>query len=73
MALQPIGFNQLVVKMLGDPAFRTALMKNPTKALRSIKVKATRQQIAALEAVDWAQLERVFQAFQRGVHPNTFT
>ncbi|HET9513943.1 MAG TPA: Os1348 family NHLP clan protein [Gemmatimonadales bacterium] len=73
MAQTYIGFNQLVVKMLGDATFRAAVMKNPAAALRSIRVKATARQIAALKAVDWASLERVFQSFQKGVHPNTFT
>lgn len=73
MAQSYIGFNQLVVKMLGDAKFRAAVMKNPAAALKSIKVKATPAQIASLKAVDWKSLEKVFQSFQQGVHPNTFT
>jgi len=73
MAQSFIGFNQLVVKMLGDARFRAAVMKNPAAALKSIKVKATKQQVAALQGVNWTSLERVFQSFQKGVHPNTFT
>lgn len=73
MAQSFIGFNQLVVKMLGDSRFRAAVIKNPAAALKSIKVKATAAQIAALKGVDWTGLERVFQSFQKGVHPNTFT
>ena len=73
MAQSYIGFNQLVVKMLGDANFRAAVMKNPDAALKSIKVKATKQQIAALKGVDWTALEKVFTAFQKGVHANTFT
>jgi hypothetical protein len=73
MAQTYIGFNQLVVKMLGDANFRAAVMKNPAAALKSIKVTATKAQIAALKGVDWNGLEKVFQSFQKGVHPNTFT
>ena len=73
MAQTFIGFNQLVVKMLGDAKFRAAVISNPAAALKSIRVKATKQQIAALKGVNWAGLEKVFQSFQRGVHPNTFT
>jgi hypothetical protein len=73
MAQSYIGFNQLVVKMLGDSSFRAAVIKNPEAALKSIKVSATKQQIAALKGVDWKALEKVFAAFQKGVHPNTFT
>lgn len=73
MAQSFMGFNQLVVKMLGDAKFRAAVMKNPAAALKSIKVKATNQQVAALKGVNWTSLEKVFQSFQKGVHPNTFT
>lgn len=69
----PVSFNHLVIKMLGDVKFRAALMKNPEKALRSIKAKPTRQQVAALKGVDWASLEKVFNAFKSGVHPDTFS
>ena len=69
----PLDFNHLVIRMLGDVKFRNALVKNPEKALRGIKVKPTALQIAALEAVDWTSLERVFNAFKQGTHPDTFS
>lgn len=70
---KPFTIHQLVLKMLGDVKFRTAVMKNPEKALKSIKAKPTKQQIAALKAVDWKSMERVYTSFQQGVHPDTFT
>lgn len=65
--------HQLVIKTLGDVKFRTAIIANPEKALRSIGVKPTKAQIAALKSVDWPNLERVYQSFQAGIHPDTFT
>ncbi len=69
----PLDFNHLVIRMLGDAKFRLALIKNPEKALRAIKAKPTKQQIAALKAVDWTSLEKVFNAFKAGMHPDTFS
>jgi hypothetical protein len=69
----PFDFNHLVIRMLGDAKFRAAVIKNPEKALRAIKAKPTKQQVAALKAVDWASLEKVFNSFKKGVHPNTFS
>lgn len=68
-----LDFNHLVIRMLGDAKFRAALIKNPEKALQSIKAKPTKQQLAALKAVDWSSLERVFNAFKSGMHPDTFS
>lgn len=69
----PLDFNHLVIRMLGNARFRAALVKNPEKALKSIKAKPTRQQIAALKAVDWDSLNKVFNAFKKGMHPDTFS
>lgn len=69
----PVDFNHLVIRMLGDVKFRVALMKNPDKALRSIGAKPTKQQIAALKSVDWSSLNKVFNAFKSGMHPDTFS
>ncbi len=67
----PLDFNHLVIRMLGDVKFRAAVVKNPEKALRSIKAKPTKQQIAALKAVDWASLDKVFAAFRAGMLPDS--
>ncbi len=69
----PLDFNQLVIRMLGDVKFRVALTKNPEKALRGIGAKPSKQQLAALKAINWTSLEKVFNAFRAGVHPATFT
>jgi len=65
--------HQLVTKMLGDVKFRAAVIKDPAKALRSIGVKPTAAQVAALKAVDWNSLDRVYASFAAGIHPDTFT
>lgn len=69
----PLDFNHLVIRMLGNAKFRAALIRNPEKALKSIKAKPTKQQITALKAVDWTSLEKVFNAFKAGMHPDTFS
>ena len=69
----PVDFNHLVVKMLGSVKFRLAVMKDPEKALRSIKFKPTKQQVASLKEVDWNSLNKVFQAFRAGMHPDTIS
>ena len=69
----PLDFNQLVIRMLGDVKFRVAMVKNPEKALRGIGAKPTKQQLAALNAMNWSSVEKVFTAFKAGVHPATFT
>ncbi len=65
--------HQLVTKMLGDVTFRAAVIKDPAKALKAIKVKPTAAQVAALKAIDWNSLDRVYSSFSTGVHPDTFT
>jgi hypothetical protein len=67
----PINFHSLVIKLLADPKFRMAVSKDPAKALRGAKVKATKAQIAALKGVDWKSLAKVEQAFRAGIHPDT--
>lgn len=67
----PINFHALVIKLLADPKFRVAVVKDPAKALRAAKVKATKSQIAALKEIDWASLAKVEQAFRAGMHPQT--
>lgn len=69
----PLDFNHLVIRMLGDAKFRAALIKNPERALRAISARPTKQQVAALKAVDWKSLEKVFNAFKAGMHPDTFS
>ena len=67
----PLDFNHLVIRMIGDVKFRAALIKNPEKALKSIGAKPSKQQIAALKAVDWNAMQKVFLAFKAGMHPDT--
>ena len=68
-----MNFNQLVVKLLADTKFRSAVAKDPTAALKAAKVKATKAQITALKGVDWANLEKVQNAFRAGVHPDSLS
>jgi hypothetical protein len=57
---------QLINKVLNDPAFFTALKKDPAKALQGTGEKLTPEQIKALKEVNYKALEDVGAAFAGG-------
>lgn len=66
-------FHQLVIKMLGDTKFRSAVIRDPEKALTSVGANPTKKQIDALKGVDWSEVEKVMAAFSSGMHPDTLS
>lgn len=66
-------FDQLVEKVMDDPAFRMELIKDPKSALESVGVTATPEMIQALDGVDYASITKVADLFGRrsGIHPDS--
>jgi hypothetical protein len=54
---------QLINKVLNDPAFFSALKKDPAKALQETDEKLTPEQIKALKELNYKALEDVGSAF----------
>jgi hypothetical protein len=54
---------QLINKVLNDPAFFTQLKKDPAKALQGTDEKLTPEQIKALKELNYKALEDVGAAF----------
>ena len=57
---------QLINKVLNDPAFFTQLKKDPAKALQGTGQKLTPEQLKALKEVNYKALEDVGAAFAGG-------
>lgn len=68
-----MNFDQLVEKVMDDPAFRKELIKDPESALESVGVHATPEMVQALDGVDYASITKVAELFGRrsGLHPDT--
>lgn len=61
-------FNDLVQKMLEEPAFRKGIENNPQATLEAIGVEPTDAMIETLESVDYDAINRTAVAF--GQDPN---
>jgi hypothetical protein len=65
MAKKVKTFEGLVHRTLNDATFRGKLKADPEKALKSVGMKPTREQVSALQKIKWEHLETAAGHFER--------